>query len=213
MAKFFDPENVGAAKLHAPATDRNREHILDKLTAANLGTGTLVEVASGTGQHAAYLAPRLPHITWQPTDIDPDKLASIDDWASETGGENILPARHFDVGAHDWGDLTDAQGLSAVLAINLIHIAPSRVMESLVSGAATILQPGAQLITYGPYRVGGAHTSQSNHAFDQSLKTSNPEWGVRDMEVLAELTADHGFKAPDVHRMPANNFMLFFEKA
>jgi len=215
LARFFDPKAAESGqdmRLHAPATARNRDVLFDVLAPVLKTAGTVVEVASGTGEHAAHMAPQLPNHAWQPTDIEAHHLQSIEGWRLHTEASNILPAQHFDVLTDDFIALCNGEELSAILAINLIHIAPWVVAEALMEKAGAALVPKATLFLYGPYKRRGSHTSASNEAFDQSLKTNNPAWGVRDMEDVIALASLAGFLEPKVTAMPANNFSLIFEK-
>ena len=215
MARFFDPKahETGDVRLHAPATARNRDAILALFDAHLPRAGTLVEVASGTGEHAAHLAPALAPLHWQPTDIEPDHLASINAWRSHSGAKNILPAHAFNVLTDAWDFAHLPEPVVAMAAINLIHIAPWMVAEALIAGAGKLLPSSGVLFLYGPYKVGGAHTAPSNEAFDASLKSRNPAWGVRDREAVIDLAAQAGFSAPHIEPMPANNFSLIFRKS
>lgn len=216
MTKFFNPgkhEDAGAdARLHAPATARNRDVILDVLKAHLPRKGSLLEVASGTGEHAAHIAAHFPDLHWQPTDIDPDHLESIDAWRTHVGLNNILPARPFNALEDDWALDHLPQPLSAVMAANLIHISPFEVAEALIKGAGNALNGEGILYLYGPYKRKGQHTAPSNESFDASLKARDPRWGVRDMEAVIELAQGAGFEAPEIIAMPANNFSLVFKK-
>lgn len=215
MARFFDPKGAESGqdmRLHAPATARNRDVLFDVLAPALKKAGVLVEVASGTGEHAAHMAPKLPNHVWQPTDIEDHHLQSIDGWRLHVETPNILPAQRFDVLADDFTVLHSKEELSAILAVNLIHIAPWAVTEALMEKAGAALTPGATFFLYGPYKCDGIHTSVSNEAFDHSLKTNNSAWGVRDMEDVVSLACSVGFDEPTVTAMPANNFSLIFEK-
>lgn len=190
------------ARLSFPATQRNRDPLLDVLR-PRLPAGTVLELASGSGEHAAWFAAALPHVTWQPTDVEDAHLASIDAWRE--GVPNVLPALRLDVlGA--WPEGPYAAGFCA----NLVHIAPWAVAEALFAGMRRVLAPGAVFCTYGPYRVGGAHTAPSNEAFDASLRARDPAWGVRDVEALAGVA--HGFTLRERVTMPANNFVLVWGK-
>ncbi|WP_417449211.1 DUF938 domain-containing protein [Kordiimonas sp.] len=214
MSKFFNTETHDEedTRLQAPATARNRGFILELLEACLPREGTLLEIASGTGEHAAYMAPKLAPLLWQPSDIDDRHLASIDAWRHHTGAENILPTRRFNVLEDRWNFTDLPAPLSAIAAINLIHIAPWDVAVSLMKGAGESLPAGGILYLYGPYKRQGKHTAPSNAAFDLSLKRRNPDWGVRDMEAVTELAGSAGFRAPDIVSMPANNFSLIFKK-
>lgn len=214
MAHFFNPEGKdGKAdlRLHAPATARNRDVIFEVLKPALPASGVIFEVASGTGEHATHMAPQLPNHKWQPSDIEDHHLASIDAWQENTGHSGILPARYFNVLENNFE--TESNGpLAAILAINLIHISPWEVTETLIVKSAKALNPGTILFLYGPYKRGGEHTSESNVQFDLSLKSRNKNWGVRDMEAVTDLAQKSGFTAPEIIPMPANNFSLVFKK-
>lgn len=216
MTRFFDPrtadETPGDKRLYAPATARNRDVILEVLTAHLPRRGTLLEVASGTGEHAAHMAPHLPDIYWQPSDIEAEKINSINAWRQASGAENILPAIALDVLAHDFATLDAPAPLSAVMSANLIHIAPWSVAEALIDKAGRALGTGGVLYLYGPYKRGGVHTAPSNESFDQSLKSRDVAWGVRDLEAVSTLAETAGFDAPVVMEMPANNLSLVFTK-
>lgn len=215
MAKFFDPQakdEDSDIRLHAPATERNRGVILELLEACLPRDGVLLEVASGTGEHASFMAPRLKPLLWQPTDIDDRHLTSIDAWANHVGSDNLLPARRFNALEDDWAFHDLPARVSAIAAINLIHIAPWEVTVALMAGAGKLLQQGDILYLYGPYKQKGAHTAPSNAAFDLSLKRNNPDWGVRDMETVMDLADKAGFSDLDIVGMPANNFSLVFTK-
>ncbi|WP_262692550.1 class I SAM-dependent methyltransferase [Kordiimonas aestuarii] len=214
MSKFFDPQahDGEAARLHAPATARNRNFILELLEACLQRKGTLLEIASGTGEHAAHMAPKLAPLLWQPTDIDDRHLTSIDAWRNHVGAENLLPVRRFNVLEDDWQFDDLPAPISAIAAINLIHIAPWEVAVALMKGAGKTLPSGGTLYLYGPYKQHGKHTASSNAAFDLSLKRKNPAWGVRDMEAVMDLADSAGFADFDIVGMPANNFSLIFTR-
>ncbi|WP_458095073.1 DUF938 domain-containing protein [Roseomonas sp. WA12] len=191
---------------HAPAAARNRDPILATLRPLLPARGLVLEIASGTGEHAAHLAAALPHLTFQPSDPDSASRASIDAWCA--GLPNIRSALALDAATPDW----PIAAADAVLCINMIHIAPWPATPGLMQGAAARLPPGAPLLLYGPFRRNGRHTAPSNAAFDESLRARNPEWGVRDLETVAATAAEHGFSAPDIHEMPANNLILAFRR-
>jgi SAM-dependent methyltransferase len=195
----------GDAKLCAPPVQRNRDHILDVLRRVLPASGVVLEVASGSGEHARYFAEALPGLIFQPSDPDATRRASIDAWAD--GMANIRPALDLDA-AGDWPALLAC----AVICINMIHISPWEATEGLMRHAAAVLAPGGVLVTYGPYRRGGAHTAPSNAAFDADLRARDPRWGVRDVEAVSECAARHGFAAPEITEMPANNLTLVFRK-
>ncbi len=217
MSRFFDPQSGdGQApadkKLYAPACERNSDVLLDVFKTHIPKNGALVEVASGTGQHAAHMASHLAPLFWQPSDIDPEKIKSIDAWTAESGAENILPAAHLDLLKNSFYDFILPAPLVAIAAINLIHIAPWQVAEALVKGSAKALETDGVLFLYGPYRRGGQHTSPSNENFDLSLKSRDSEWGVRDLEAVAKMAVEAGFCSPTVIEMPANNLSVVFKR-
>ena len=191
---------------HAPATARNRDPILATLRPLLPAQGLVLEIASGTGEHAAHLAAALPQLTFQPSDPDEASRASIDAWCAAL--PNARPALALDAASPDW----PIAGADAVLCINMIHIAPWPATPGLMQGAAARLLPGAPLLLYGPFRRDGRHTAPSNAEFDASLRARNPEWGVRDLETVAATAAGHGFSAPEIHEMPANNLILAFRR-
>jgi GNAT superfamily N-acetyltransferase len=184
---------------HAPAAARNREPILGVLRRVLPASGVVLEVAAGTGEHAAYLAAALPGLAWQPTDADPAALAAI--VPTTEGVPNVRLPRFLDVGVQPW-PLAHA---AAVVCINMLHIAPWAACEALCRGAARVLPPGAPLYLYGPFRIGGRHTAPSNEDFDASLRARDPAWGVRDLEAVAETAAQAGFELAEHVEMPANN--------
>ncbi|HYF08040.1 MAG TPA: DUF938 domain-containing protein [Acetobacteraceae bacterium] len=188
----------------APAAARNRGPILDVLLPLLPPGARVLEVASGSGEHARWLAEARPDLVLQPSDPDPAARASIAAWAE--GVPNIRPPLEIDA-AGDWPALT----VDAVVCINMIHIAPWTAAEGLVRGAAGCLAPDGLLYLYGPFRVRGA-MAESNAAFDASLRAGDPRWGVRDLEAVADLAARAGFGAPEVVAMPANNLSMVFRR-
>jgi SAM-dependent methyltransferase len=193
---------------YAPATQRNRDAILAVLARQLPARGLVLELASGSGEHAAHFAAALPGLVFQPSDPDAASRASIDAWAALAGGGNLRPAIAIDTAAASW----PIDAADAVLCINMIHIAPWAAAGGLVRGAARILAPGGLLYLYGPYRREGCHTAASNEAFDRDLRARNPAWGVRDLEAVAELAASAGFSPPLIETMPANNLSLSFRR-
>lgn len=196
------------AKRSAPAVARNRDPILTVLQRVLPERGLVLEIASGTGEHAVHFAAGLPGLTWQPTDRGPEALASIDAWAAEAGAANLRPACVLDVTAQPW----PVEQADAVVCINMIHIAPPAATEGLLRGAAAVLPEGAPLYLYGPFKVGGFHTADSNMAFEAWLKEQDPDYGLRNLEDVAELAAMLGFDAPETVQMPANNLSVIFRR-
>ena len=195
---------------HAPATLRNREAILEVLRRVLPPEGLLLEIASGTGEHAAFMAPALPEgLNWQPSDAEQLALASIDAHARASGSGRIEPALLLDAASATW-PLT---GAAAVFAANLVHIAPFRVAEGLLNGAGRILVPGGPLVLYGPFKRHGAHTAISNDAFDRQLRAQDPAWGVRCLDTeLEPVAAAVGLALDDVIPMPANNLTVIWRR-
>ena len=192
----------------SPSTERNRDPILEVLKRVLPETGTVVEIGSGTGQHAAFFVPLFPELEWQPTDIKPELVISIDAWRDEVQAPNLLPAIHLDVLETPWPVIA----ADAVVSCNMIHIAPWVCCEALIAGAAEVLPSGGVLFLYGPFQVGGVHISASNTAFDLDLRSRNPEWGVRNLDDIAERALERGFQLAETVRMPANNLSVIFNR-
>jgi cyclopropane fatty-acyl-phospholipid synthase-like methyltransferase len=195
-------------KLHAPATLRNRTFILDVLRRVLAGRTDVLEIASGSGEHAVFFASELPEIGWQPTDPDSGAVASVEAHRAEAGLSNVRPARLLDVRADDWG----VPAADAVVCINMIHIAPWAAAEGLFRGAARLLPAGAPLYLYGPFRFEGRFTAPSNEAFDASLRERDSAWGVRDLDEVTALAEGVGFARAEVVAMPANNHSVVFRR-
>jgi SAM-dependent methyltransferase len=191
-------------KQHAPATDRNREPIREVLARELPAHGVVLEIASGTGQHAAAFAAAFPHVTWQPTDTDPTALASIAAWRAESTLPNLAAPLALDVQATWPIDHADA-----IVCINMVHISPWESSIALFAGAARILAPGALLYLYGPYAFDGV-IAPSNAEFDRSLRGRDARWGVRDVTALVDIAS--GFELRDTIAMPANNHSLIFRR-
>jgi SAM-dependent methyltransferase len=196
------------ARIHSPSTARNREPILQVLRRHLPSRGLVLDIASGSGEHAAHFAPAFPDLAFQPSDPDPRARASVDAWTAALGLANVRPAIALDTTADVW----PVEAADAVLCINMIHISPWSAAEGLVRGAARVLPQGGVLYLYGPYRHNGQHTAPSNAAFDRSLRAQDPDWGVRDLEAVATLAEAHGFGPPAIEQMPANNLSLVFRR-
>ena len=151
-------------------------------------SGLVLEIASGTGQHAVHMARALPRLTWQPSDPDPEMRASIRAWTARSGLANVRAPLDLDVRAACW----PLAAADAVVCINLIHIAPWSATAALAAGAARLLPPAGVLVLYGPFRREGRHTAPSNAAFDRSLRAADPDWGVRDLESAADVASAAG---------------------
>jgi SAM-dependent methyltransferase len=199
---------IAMAKGFAPATERNRQPILDVLRRVLPPTGLVLEVASGTGEHAIFFSEQLPALRWQPTDTSSEALRSIGAWVADTARDNLLTPLELDVRSPRW----PVAQADAVVCINMIHISPWESTEALFGGASKLLAGGSSLFTYGPYRLHGEHTAPSNAAFDQSLRSRNARWGVRDIDDLVELGERTGFALEEQVGMPANNMSLVWRR-
>jgi hypothetical protein len=192
-----------------PAPERNKGPILDVLRRALPPSGLLVELASGSGQHAAHFARHLPAWTWQPSEIDEDCLASIRAWAREAALPNLREPLRIDVDAEDWG----VDEVEALFSANLVHIAPWTCGVALLRGAGRHLVAGGHLVLYGPFRIDGAHTAPSNAAFDTDLRARDPRWGVRDLGEVETEARRAGLALSLRVPMPADNQTLVFRRA
>ncbi len=195
------------AWLASPAAERNAVPIADVLAGVLPARGLVVEVASGSGQHAAHFARAFPELTWQPTDREPRHRASIAAWREEAALPNLLAPLELDV-MNPW-PVTRAD---AMLCINMIHISPWPATLALLAGAARVLADGAPLFLYGPYRRKGVPTAPSNAAFDADLRARDPAWGLRDLDEVTAVARDAGFERVDVVVMPANNLSVIFRR-
>lgn len=208
------PPPLDDGRLDAPAFHRNHQAIWTAIAGFLDGkTGDVLELGSGTGQHAVTFAQRTPQLTWWPSDIAPAHLDSIAAWRRKTGLANVREAQRIDLTDNGWrwqGD-SAAGKLAAILCINVIHISPWRVTENLMAGAGRQLRDGGYLFLYGPYKRDGEHTAPSNADFDASLRARNPEWGVRDIADVTALANRNGLILIKIAEMPANNLVLVFE--
>ena len=194
--------------LLSPAVARNRDPILAVLRRVLPDRGTVLEIASGTGEHAAYFAAQLPYLVWQPSDVDPEALASIEAHREAANSPNLRAPVTLDVTAPVW----PVTQTDAVVSMNMIHISPWTAAQGLIAGAARLLAAGAPLYLYGPFKENGKHTAPSNAAFDASLKARDPRWGVRDLDDVRALAASRGFEFVERVAMPANNLSLVFRR-
>jgi hypothetical protein len=201
------------ARLYAAATQRNREPIVGVLRRVLPAAGTVLEIASGTGEHAVWFAAQLPGLVFQPSDPDPDNRASIAAWTAFTGVGTVRAPLAIDVTAPDWEQAPGVpRDLTAILCINMIHISPWAATLGLVRGAGALIAAGGVLYLYGAYKRGGSHTAPSNASFDASLRARDPAWGVRDLEAVTEAAAAAGFAPESVIEMPANNLSVVFRR-
>jgi hypothetical protein len=205
-APWIASEAPGGERRHAPATLRNRDAIAAVLAEALPPSGTVLEVASGSGEHCAFFAARFPALRWQPSDPDPVARASIAAWCADLA--NVAPPLAIDAAASEW----PIQRADAMLCVNMVHISPWQATLGLLAAAAGILPAGAPLILYGPYRRAGTPTAESNEAFDRSLKARDPRWGLRQLEQVSDVAAAHGLALARTVEMPANNLTLVYLK-
>ena len=198
--------------LYAPAVHRNREPILAVLRRFLPAAGTVIEVGSGTGEHAVWFAAHLPGLDWQPSDPEAQARASIAVRVADAGLDNLAEPLDLDVTAPDWDAALDGP-CDAIVCINVLHITPWAVAEGLMRGACRLLNPGGILYLYGPYKRDGQHSAPSNAAFDASLRQRDPAWGVRDITDVADCAEANGLALDHVVDMPRDNFSLVFRRA
>ncbi len=202
------PGGEGALKRHAPATARNSEAIAEVLAAELPDTGTVLEIASGSGEHAVHFARRFPGLQWHPTDAEPEALASIDEWRRGSGLRNITSPCLLDAASEDWPE----GRFEAIFCANMIHISPWDSALGLFAGAGRCLAPGGKLVVYGPFFERGVEPAQSNLDFDASLRSRDPRWGIRKVEDCDRLARDAGLERSARHEMPANNLTLVWTR-
>ena len=205
--RFYEAAATGGRR-SAPAALRNREPIAEVLRDWLPQSGLILEIASGTGEHASYFAERFPQLDWQPSDTHPDALASIREWRNEVDLPNLSGPIEIDATRSEWPiDRADA-----VLNFNMAHISPWAASLGLIAGAARVLPPGGRFIVYGPWLKDDIETVPSNLAFDADLKRRDPQWGLRRVKDLAA-AASPLFDLTEIRSMPANNLMLLFTRA
>ncbi len=205
---------------YAPATERNRQPILDVLQRVLPKAGTVLEIASGTGEHATFFAPRLSHLQWLPSEPDVESRASVAAWVEALPSENLLTPLALEVSQQPWpvedpgtelkSRLT--QPITAIVNINMLHISAWQMCEHLMSGAQRVLPVGGILYLYGPFKREGKQTAPSNEAFDAMLRDRNPDWGIRDLEAVSAIAQQHSLSITEVVPMPANNFSVVFQR-
>ena len=230
--RFYEAPGVGLRR-SAPAALRNREPIAEVLREWLPDSGLVLEIASGTGEHAVHFAQAFPNLEWQPSDLHPHALSSIAAWRHHSDLANVLEPIVLDAAASDWPvDRADALlsikmdsdscddpktarkgGFDVVLNLNMIHISPWSAALGLLDGAARVLKRGGALILYGPWLQAGVQTAPSNLAFDQQLRERDPEWGLRRVEDFDAAASGRGFRLEQTRAMPANNLMLLFRLA
>ena len=194
-------------KPFAPSAEKNRHDILEVLKAELAPQSHVLELASGTGQHACHFAQAMPQVKWQPSDLS-DKLEGLQLWIDESGCDNIEAPLVLDVDSAQWPELS----VDACYAANTLHIISWELVQPFFAGCAGVLKPAGKLLVYGPYSFDGKHTAPSNEQFDQHLKSQDPQMGIRDVLELDRLAFRHGFAAARLIEMPVNNFLAIWEK-
>lgn len=204
------PTGSGKADLrrYALATMRNRDPILDVLRKVLPSEGRVLEVASGTGEHACHFARHMPGLSWQPSDPDENALISIAAWREASDLPNLLPPIALDAAAEDW----PIAHADAMLCINMTHISPWKATEGLMRGAGELLPRGAPLVLYGPFRRIGHALQPSNAAFDADLRQRNPAWGLRLLEQVSQCAAMNDLAVVRAYPMPANNLTVVYRR-
>ena len=197
---------------YAPSTARNREPIRDVFAAHGLSTGNVLEIASGTGEHGAFLTEAFAGLCWTYSDIDPEGRASQRAWRDLAGHGRLLGPLIIDASSDDWGEV-EGKAWDLIVSVNMVHISPFAATEGLLQGAGRLLKPGGHLFLYGPYARNG-EIAPSNAAFSESLKARNPAWGVRDLDLdLRPLASQEGLGLEKVIEMPANNLSVIFKRS
>ncbi len=203
---------------YAPATQRNREAILEVLLQVLPPSGTILEIASGTGEHAIFFAPRLSPRKWLPSDPNPQARSSIAAWSASYPSANLYPPIDLNAITPIWPvekdiyrDQLNNSPITGIVNINMIHISPWSATLGLMKGASRILPKGGILYLYEPFMKDGKHTAPSNEAFDQTLRAQNSEWGVRDLDDVVSIANKYGFTMLESYQMPANNLSVVFQ--
>jgi hypothetical protein len=192
----------------SPAAERNKQPIADVLARVLPRTGLVLEIASGTGQHAEHFARTLPSLTWQPSDPDTEMLPALAARVQRAALPNLLAPLPFDVN----DSVPPLAGVAAVVCANMIHIAPWSACVALLGHAEQLLAAGAPLVLYGPFKRGGEHTAPSNAAFDADLRRRDPQWGVRDLDEVVALARSHSLELAEIVAMPANNLTVVLQR-
>ena len=195
-------------KLSSPSALRNRGPISDLLRHVLPETGTVLELASGSGEHVIHFATLFPNLIWQPSDPSPEARASIEQWMKTEATTNVLPPLELDASSQIW----PIERADAMIAINMVHISPWTATQGLLKGASQLLPTGGTLVLYGPYRREGQPLVASNADFDASLRARNPEWGIRLLEDVASTAGQSGLALTSVTEMPANNLCVVFTR-
>ena len=211
--RTLEPLGTAAdARLSSPSAGRNKGPLLEALRAELEHATRVLEIASGTGEHAVHFCAALPHLHWQPSDIAEDALTSIAAWRKATALEGIAAPLSLNVMEEGWSNAV-ARPIDFILCCNMVHISPWGTTQGLMAGAGDLLENAGKLALYGPFSLGGIHTAPSNEAFDQSLRSRDPAWGVRDRDDIAREAKANGLTLLREIEMPANNMILLFERA
>jgi len=210
--RTLEPLGVATdARLSSPSTARNKGPLLDALHDEFGGGSRVLEIASGTGEHAVHFCTALPHLHWQPSDVADEALTSIAAWRKASALDGIAPPLKLDMTADQWWDAVEMP-VDFILCCNMIHISPWATTRGLMQGAGALLGDGGKLTLYGPFSRGGVHTARSNEEFDHALKLRDPSWGVRDRDDVAREAEGEGLALVREIEMPANNLVLLFQK-
>lgn len=197
-------------RLFSPSVSRNRDIICETFLKVMPDKGRVLEVGSGTGEHGVHIAKQLPNVTWYGGDPDEASRASLRAWICYSGLQNLEYPHAIDVTGSDWGSIENFT-FQGMLSVNMIHIAPFDAARGLIAGAGRLLQSGGKLFLYGPFSRNGVHISPSNAQFDVSLKSRNPQWGVRDLDdEIILLAQESGLELTEIIAMPANNLSVVF---
>lgn len=204
MSSFSD------ARQYAPATERNRSFILEVLQRVLPPTGNILEIASGTGEHSVFFSPQLQPRQWFPSDPNPMLRDSIAAWQQHSPSDNLHSPLDIDVRESVWALEKEGIEITAIVNINMIHISPWSTCLGLMAGAGRLLRKDGVLYLYGPYKQGGEHTAPSNLSFDESLRSQDPEWGLRNLEDVIAVAEKEGLRFVEMVEMPANNLSVIF---
>jgi cyclopropane fatty-acyl-phospholipid synthase-like methyltransferase len=197
---------------YAPATQRNRQGILKILSEVLPPGSNVLEIASGTGEHATFFASQLKSCHWIPSDVNALARESIIAWQNACPGSNLELPLLIDVIQDNWQQEVLHRQINAIVNINMIHIAPWQAWLGLIDGASRLLPEAGTLYLYGPFKRNGKHTAPSNESFDRSLRDRNPLWGVRDLEEIIATAAAQNLSLQQVIAMPANNLSVIFNR-
>ena len=196
------------SKPHSPSADRNKQAILEALQSLLAGDERILEIGSGTGQHACHIGSAMTNIVWQPTELA-ENLTGIKRWVEDAGCTNVLNPIALDLTSID----TTLKGFDVCFSANTLHIVSWQLVQALFKYAASAVDESGKLIIYGPFTVDGQHNSEGNRLFDEQLRTSDPHSGIRDLNDLNQLASVHGFRSASVVEMPANNKLLCWQRA